>query len=77
VGAVEQQVEINACTPIIDTDTASQGIVGQPPDRATARNGRNFEPLAVLAPGVIAPAAGAGNTACFSAAGTRGLSNSL
>ncbi|MEO7653038.1 MAG: TonB-dependent receptor plug domain-containing protein [Bryobacteraceae bacterium] len=38
-------------------------------------NGRNFQTLAVLAPGVIAPVTGSGGR--FAAAGTRGLSHSV
>lgn len=78
VGALEQQIEIAARAPIVDTDTASQGTVVD--NRRIVElplNGRNFEQLAVLAPGVIAPVAGAGNAAYFSVAGTRGLSNSF
>src|SRR5579883_2185535 len=78
VGTVEQQVEIQARAPIIETDTASLGTVVD--NRRIVElplNGRNFEQLAVLAPGVVAPVAGAGNAAYFSVAGTRGLSNSF
>src|SRR5215471_2477085 len=44
VGAIEQQVEINARAPIIETDTASQGTVVD--NRRIVElplNGRNFE----------------------------------
>jgi hypothetical protein len=78
LGAIEQQVQVTSAAPIIETDTASQGTVV---DNETIvdlpLNGRNFEQLAVLAPGVVAPVAGAGNDAYFSVAGTRGLSNSF
>jgi hypothetical protein len=78
LGAIEQQVQVAAAISIIETDTASQGTVID--NRRIVElplNGRNFEQLAVLAPGVIAPVAGAGSDAYFSVAGTRGLSNSF
>jgi hypothetical protein len=78
VGAIEQQVAITAQTPIIETDTATQGMVVD--NRRIVElplNGRNAQQLAVLAPGVIAPVAGAANEAYFSVGGTRGLSNSF
>ncbi len=78
LGAVEQQVQITATASIIEADTASQGtVIDNQRIVELPLNGRNFEQLAVLAPGVIAPVAGAGNDAYFSVAGTRGLSNSF
>ncbi|HTM48355.1 MAG TPA: TonB-dependent receptor [Bryobacteraceae bacterium] len=78
VGGVEQQVEVTSSAPIIETDTASQGtVIDNQRIVELPLNGRNFQQLAVLAPGVIAPVAGAGNDAYFSVAGTRGLSNSF
>jgi hypothetical protein len=78
LGAVGQQIEVAATGVLIETDTASQGTVV---DNRTIvdlpLNGRNFEQLAVLGPGVIAPVAGAGNDAYFSVAGARGISNSF
>ncbi len=76
VGAVEQTVEVASAAPLIETDTASQGTVID--NRRIVQlplNGRNFQQLAALAPGVIAPVAGSGER--FSVAGTRGLSNSF
>jgi hypothetical protein len=62
LGGVGQQVEVFAAAAIMETDTASQGTVI---DNRTIvdlpLNGRNFEQLAVLGPGVTAPVAGAGN----------------
>jgi hypothetical protein len=78
VGAVEQQVQVTGTVSIIETDTASQGtVIDNQRIVELPLNGRNFEQLAVLAPGVVAPVAGAGNDAYFSVAGTRGLSNSF
>jgi hypothetical protein len=76
VGAVEQVVEVASAAPLIETDTASQGTVID--NRRIVQlplNGRNFQQLAVLAPGVAAPVAGSGER--FAVAGTRGLSNSF
>ncbi len=76
VGAVEQTVEVASAAPLIETDTASQGTVID--NRRIVQlplNGRNFQQLAALAPGVIAPVAGSGER--FSVGGTRGLSNSF
>ena len=78
LGAVGQQVEVTAAAAIMETDTASQGTVI---DNRTIvdlpLNGRNFEQLAVLGPGVAAPVAGSGNAAYFSVAGARGIGNSF
>lgn len=76
VGAVDQVVEVTSASPLIETDTASQGTVVD--NRRIVQlplNGRNFQTLAILAPGVIAPVAGSGGR--FAVAGTRGLSNSF
>ncbi|MDX1982356.1 MAG: TonB-dependent receptor [Bryobacteraceae bacterium] len=76
VGAVEQVVEVASAAPLIETDSASQGTVVD--NRRIVQlplNGRNFQQLAVLAPGVTAPVAGSGER--FAVAGTRGLSNSF
>ena len=78
LGAVEQQVQVTGAVPIIETDSASQGtVIDNQRIVELPLNGRNFEQLAVLGPGVVAPVAGAGNDAYFSVAGTRGLSNSF
>jgi hypothetical protein len=76
---VGQQVEVTASRALMETDTASQGTVI---DNRTIvdlpLNGRNFEQLAVLGPGVTAPVAGtAGQNAYFSVAGARGIGNSF
>jgi hypothetical protein len=76
VGALEQSIEVTTRPPLIETDTASQGTVID--NRRIVQlplNGRNFQQLAYLAPGVVAPVAGAANF--FSVAGTRGHSNSF
>ncbi|MBM3735468.1 MAG: TonB-dependent receptor [Acidobacteria bacterium] len=76
LGSVDQVVEVTSATPLIETDTASQGTVVD--NRRIVQlplNGRNFQTLAILGPGVIAPVAGSGGR--FSVAGTRGLSNSF
>jgi len=76
IGSIEQVVEVSTTTPLIETDTASQGTVVD--NRRIVQlplNGRNFQTLAVLAPGVIAPVAGSGGR--FAVSGTRGLSNSF
>jgi len=76
IGTVEQSVEVTTTAPLIETDTPSQGMVVD--NRRIVQlplNGRNFQQLAVLAPGVIAPVAGSGDR--FAVSGTRGLSNSF
>ncbi len=76
LGQVIQTVEIAATARLIETDTASQGtVVDNQRILQLPLNGRNFQQLAVLGPGVIAPVAGSGGR--FSVAGTRGLSNSF
>src|SRR5579884_3210786 len=56
VGGVEQQVQVTGAVSIIETDTASQGtVVDNQRIVELPLNGRNFEQLAVLAPGVVAP----------------------
>ena len=78
VGTIEQQIEVTAALALMETDTASQGtVIDNQRIVELPLNGRDFKQLAVLAPGVIAPVAGAGNDAYFSVAGTRGLSNSF
>jgi hypothetical protein len=76
VGAVEQVVEVSTAAPLIETDTASQGmVVDNQRIVQLPLNGRNFQALASLAPGVVAPVAGSGDR--FAVSGTRGLSNSF
>ena len=76
VGEMTEIVEITAAAPLIETETASQGtVVNNARIVELPLNGRNFQQLAVLGPGVIAPPPGSGNR--FSVAGTRGLSNSF
>jgi hypothetical protein len=76
LGALQETVQITATMPLIETDTASQGTVVE--NRRIVElplNGRNFQQLASLGPGVIAPPPGSGER--FSVAGVRGTSNSF
>ena len=76
LGAVEQRIEITGAPPLIETDTAAQGTVVE--NRRIIElplNGRNFQQLAYLGPGVIAPPPGSGDR--FSVSGVRGTSNSF
>ena len=72
IGDIVQTVEISATAALIETDTATQGTVVD--NRSVVNlplNGRNFQQLALLGPGVGAPVAGSGTY--FSIGGTRSL----
>ncbi len=78
LGTVGQQVEVSAVAVLLEADSASQGtVVNNRTITDLPLNGRDFQQLATLGPGVVAPVAGSGNNAYFSVAGTRGLSNSF
>jgi hypothetical protein len=76
LGALEETVEVSGAPTLIETDSASQGTVVE--NRRIIElplNGRSFQQLAYLGPGVIAPPAGA--VGRFSVSGVRGTSNSF
>jgi hypothetical protein len=76
LGAVEERIEITGAPALVETDTAAQGTVVE--NRRIVElplNGRNFQQLAYLGPGVIAPPPGSGDR--FSVSGVRGTSNSF
>jgi hypothetical protein len=76
VGEVVQTVEISAVARLIETDTATQGtVIDNKSVLNLPLNGRNFQQLAILGPGVDAPVAGSG--AYFSVAGARSLGTSF
>ena len=78
VGSIDQKVQVTAAAALLETDTASQGtVVNSQTITDLPLNGRDFQQLATLGPGVVAPVAGATNASYFSVAGTRGISNSF
>jgi hypothetical protein len=74
-GTPVQTVEVSAAARLIETDTATQGTVID--NRSIVElplNGRNFQDLAPLSPGVVAPVTGSNY---FSVAGDRQLGTSF
>jgi hypothetical protein len=77
VGETRQTVEISSVAPLIDTDTASQGtVIGSTQIVQLPLNGRDFQQLAILGPGVIAPVNG-GSGGTMNISGVRGVDNSF
>jgi len=73
LGEVAQSIEVAAAARLIETDNATQGTVID--NRRIVElplNGRNFQQLASLGPGVVAPVPGSGDR--ISVAGARNLS---
>ncbi len=76
LGEVVQSLEVSAAARLIETETAAQGtVIDNQRIIQLPLNGRDFQQLAVLGPGVIAPVPGSGDR--VSVAGARGLGTSF
>jgi hypothetical protein len=56
VGEVSESIEVTAATPILETETAARGaVIDQTKIVELPLNGRDYNQLALLSPGVLAP----------------------
>lgn len=87
VGSVSQQIEVAGEAPLVESTSSTVGaLVDDRTIRELPLNGRSYDQLAVLQPGVVALGAGAGvgsttfdygSSKRFSVAGSRSFSNSF
>ncbi|MDP2999850.1 MAG: TonB-dependent receptor [Bryobacterales bacterium] len=76
VGSLSESIEITASSPLVQSENASVGaVVDSQKAIDLPLNGRRFEELATLVPGVNTGAPGANNGGGFSAAGMRSEQN--
>ncbi len=76
VGSLSESIEITAVSPLVQSENASLGaVVDSQKAIDLPLNGRRFEELATLVPGVNTGAPGANNGGGFSAAGMRSEQN--
>ncbi|HYO81037.1 MAG TPA: TonB-dependent receptor [Bryobacteraceae bacterium] len=81
VGAVSERVEVTAVTPVLETETAARGaVIDQTKIVGLPLNGRDYNQLALLSPGVLPPTPrlqSVGFRGAFNVNGNRAFNNAF